>query len=614
MIKLPSIPAISSRLPPELSALLRPMREILLEFTVGGNKIATIKALSDAGLIKTDTSGTIKPSQPIDSTPPPAPTGLTAGGALATMILSWDDVASRNVAYTEVWRADSDSFALAQLIGRADGRIYTDSIGGGAVRYYWIRYVSLSNINGPFNAQAGTRGETGYDASYLISVLAANPPAGSNFNKLLFTLNSATTINGVYVPAGTYMSDAYIANGSITNVKIGDATIESAKIVSLQANKIVATTLAAISANLGSITSGDVYGTVIHGGAGYPHSGYSWPSNGGTGFHLSALGLLIGNASSGKYFQVDTVGNIYAPQFSIVNGVATFSGALSAASGTFSGDVTTTGILKGQGNTSWWGGHASVIGDPVDVNSTGVYGHATDNNGIYGLSEKLSGVYGRANGVGATNGSGIQGYGLGNAYGGYFVSVSNSGLVGISQSGWGVYGNGTSFDFYAAGVGANYGPFTGSHDGLISPLDEFSIGDILVDISIFHHYNVSNTIANVAKSTSAAQKNVIGVYVARNKLTKDATPSALKDLDIDEIALSRDLVILNAVGEGQINVCGEGGNLEAGDLIVSSSTAGKGMKQSDNIVRSCTVAKCRENVAFNSPTEIKMVACIYLCG
>ena len=71
---------------------------------------------------------------------------------------------------------------------------------------------------------------------------------------------------------------------------------------------------------------------------------------------------------------------------------------------------------------------------------------------------------------------------------------------------------------------------------------------------------------------------------------------------------------MNAVGEGQINVCGEGGDIQSGDLIVTSSTIGKGMKQADDIVRNITVAKARESVTFGSPTEIKTIACVYLCG
>jgi hypothetical protein len=70
---------------------------------------------------------------------------------------------------------------------------------------------------------------------------------------------------------------------------------------------------------------------------------------------------------------------------------------------------------------------------------------------------------------------------------------------------------------------------------------------------------------------------------------------------------------MNSVGEGQINVCGENGDIEPGDLIVTSSVAGKGMKQTDDILRSYTVAKAREQATFTG-NEIKQIACIYLCG
>jgi hypothetical protein len=73
-------------------------------------------------------------------------------------------------------------------------------------------------------------------------------------------------------------------------------------------------------------------------------------------------------------------------------------------------------------------------------------------------------------------------------------------------------------------------------------------------------------------------------------------------------------VLVNALGEGLINVCGENGNLVVGDLIVTSSIPGKGMKQSDDIIRSITVARSREAVTFSSPTDVQQVACIYLCG
>ena len=71
---------------------------------------------------------------------------------------------------------------------------------------------------------------------------------------------------------------------------------------------------------------------------------------------------------------------------------------------------------------------------------------------------------------------------------------------------------------------------------------------------------------------------------------------------------------VNAVGEGQINVCGEGGDIAIGDLICTSNTAGKGMKQSDDILHTYTVAKSRETVTFTSPDQVIQVACIYVSG
>jgi hypothetical protein len=59
---------------------------------------------------------------------------------------------------------------------------------------------------------------------------------------------------------------------------------------------------------------------------------------------------LLGNANDGKYFRVTGAGDVYAPAFSIVDGVATFngggsfSGALSAATGNFSGTLTASAV------------------------------------------------------------------------------------------------------------------------------------------------------------------------------------------------------------------------------------------------------------------------------
>lgn len=356
MADYPSIPSISSKLPRELTSLLSPMREILRMFTSTENPVARAAQLVEAGLIVgIERDGALVPSPSYDATPPPAPTNLTAGGALATVILTWDASSAKNIAYTEVWRAQTNDFSLAQLIGRADGRLYTDSIGGGASRFYWIRYVSEANIPGPFNAQAGVAGATGNDATYLIEVLSANPPEGATFNPLLYVQQTPTTINGVAVPAGTYMSSAYMANGSIGNAQMGNAAIDDAKIASLSAVKITSGDVAAarIQANIVSALVGK-YNTLsaltasigqlqIDAGGYLRTEGVTSYTN-GTGIWMGQVGgaykMRIGNPS-GNYMQWDGT-NL------IVVGSGIFSGSLNAATGSFAGTLSAaTGTFAG---------------------------------------------------------------------------------------------------------------------------------------------------------------------------------------------------------------------------------------------------------------------------
>lgn len=61
------------------------------------------------------------------------------------------------------------------------------------------------------------------------------------------------------------ISNAKIGNGAITNAKIANATITSAKIHSVTADKLDVADLSAISADLGTITAGEIYGAYIEG-------------------------------------------------------------------------------------------------------------------------------------------------------------------------------------------------------------------------------------------------------------------------------------------------------------------------------------------------------------
>lgn len=169
--------------------------------------------------------------------------------------------------------------------------------------------------------------------------------------------------------------------------------------------------------------------------------------------------------------------------------------------------------------------------------------------------------------------------------------------------------SGGGYAFYAQ-IGG-YGPFTGAHDGLLRRKTCVAEGDILCDLSIVLKKDVSNTLAEVELS-SRPRQSAIGIFTARRRI-RSREPLACFDRPTREVMKTFDRVIVNAVGEGQVNVCGEGGDIEAGDLLCTSSMRGKAMRQQDDIVRSYTVARARE-AAKIAPGESAMIACIYMCG
>lgn len=168
---------------------------------------------------------------------------------------------------------------------------------------------------------------------------------GAPINRDVVTLYDATHAVTKFFVDGAWMVLGTVLNGSL----LVDGTVA--------AKAIVGDTLGAIKANLGSVVAGDLYGTTLHGGLGYPDNAYGWPSNGGIGFHLSEKGLLLGNRwASGGYIELRSDGYVDMPGLSIKEGNAIFSGKLLAASGTFSGELKAangifTGELKGASGT-----------------------------------------------------------------------------------------------------------------------------------------------------------------------------------------------------------------------------------------------------------------------
>lgn len=290
-------------------------------------------------------------------------------------------------------------------------------------------------------------------------------------------------------------------------------------------------------------------------------------------------------------------------------------------SGYIEANKITAGTLNGV-NLNFGSGH-TTSGKAFEITNTGVvwadnlFGGIGDfNNNYYTTSPSL-------NGTTYSNKAGVQGS---VAYGN--SDTGTAGLYGLNyrNGAAGLVGHGNGYDFYAIGPGPN-GPFTGAHDALIPKSTDVEIGDIVVDVSLVARNGVSNTLFEVAKSSSPNQKTAIGVVSMMLGGLADNVLAAFRDNcrvspdehnpmlpGFEDAAPLYDVIAMNALGEGQINVCGEGGDIDAGDYIVTSSIPGKGMRQADDLLHNYTVARAREACTFSTASEVKTIACIYLCG
>lgn len=107
-------------------------------------------------------------------------------------------------------------------------------------------------------------------------------------------------------------------------------------------------------------------------------------------------------------------------------------------------------------------------------------------------------------------------------------------------------------------VTGGYGPFTGQHDALIRKGEECLPGSVVCDVAVIAKDAMDDTLTEVTPCTRVGDKRVVGV--------------------------------------------------------VASDMMGHGVRQTDDIMRSCTVAKARESVTFANPDGVRLISCIYHCG
>ncbi|MBP9897892.1 MAG: hypothetical protein KBF28_05950 [Gemmatimonadales bacterium] len=234
-----ALPTVTSPVAPDLRRYLDRLRDIL--GAKGTNKIITVSDLVAAGMVTANSDGSITPTTGAGGgtvAAPGSPSGLTATAAMRSILLEWDNPTYAGHAFTEVWGHSADVIGDAVLLGLAPGVLYTDSVGPGVHRYYWIRFINELGAAGPFNAVGGTDATTLPELTTLLDVLAEEYGTGSAAP--FFQIDTPTVIGGVSIPAGTYMKAAFIHDAAIDNAKIADLAVDNAKIADLAADKITA--------------------------------------------------------------------------------------------------------------------------------------------------------------------------------------------------------------------------------------------------------------------------------------------------------------------------------------------------------------------------------------
>jgi predicted nucleic acid-binding Zn-ribbon protein len=191
--KLPGLKPIPAKLDKELAGSLKAMQEALaIRLGQLGDPIdraVTLRELIDSGLaVKLkdnpfDPNAGLGPTDfgPPDAGPgdlsiPPAPISLTAEGVFTQIILDWNGTSASapygNHAYTEIWRSRDNNLAGATLRATTTAFIYTDEVGYAETFYYWVRYVSTSDVKGPFNNTNGVEATTLPDIAAVMEELS----------------------------------------------------------------------------------------------------------------------------------------------------------------------------------------------------------------------------------------------------------------------------------------------------------------------------------------------------------------------------------------------------------------------------------------------------------
>lgn len=158
-----------------------------------------------------------------DTTPPAAPTGFTASGAIGGIVLEWTNPGDTDFDRTEIYEhtattpaPTAGSVALTTVSGPTD-TYFRGGLSGGAVRFYWIRSVDTS---GNKSAWVGPQGAT------VATELSATAIPGSayGFDSSASATPTSSTVTATVsggIPTFAYAWEYVSGN---TGISVSDST------------------------------------------------------------------------------------------------------------------------------------------------------------------------------------------------------------------------------------------------------------------------------------------------------------------------------------------------------------------------------------------------------
>lgn len=422
-----------------------------------------------------------------------------------------------------------------------------------------LRFFRNTSNNGATATQIGesTSGVLSYETTATYFYFAAAvDPAGNEGPRSA----GIQCVPKTAAPGPNSVGTTELQNNAVTSAKVANAAITNAKIDNLAVDEAKIANLAVTDAKISGLSASKITAGTITASV-----SMSAPNiNGGT-----ITGSLIRTAASGKRVELSSSSN----QLNVIDG-----------SGNYRVSIGTVGVY-------------SIVAASYASGATCIYAGATAGGaGAYGVR-----------GLNSASGGGHGALGISAADGGFAVAA----ITGRINS------------------PAGYSPFTGMHEMLVRKDAELGLGDIAYVVKIIARGGWDNVLAEVARAHEIADRRVIGVVSERKPLTATQWLPQIEDKPNESGLVSPvrrylmdnfDLVTVNALGEGQMLVCGRGGDIEAGDYVCSSDLAGMGQRQNDasgaadDLLRRCTVAQTMEPVTFEHPDQIKRAAVFYRCG